>query len=75
MNEIWQILDDEQIEVLMISFRERIKTNKSKGREYTSLQKVLYELRHEMMKRAQERAEYKRTHSWRDDAKNSGGQE
>lgn len=75
MNEIWSRFDDEQVVALMDSFRNRIKTNKSKGREYTSLQKVLYELRHEMMLRIQERAEYKRTHSWRDDAKNSGGQE
>lgn len=75
MNEIWQMLDDEQVVALMESFRQRIKHNKMKGREYTSLQKVLYELRHEMMLRVQERAEYRRTHSWRDDAKNSGGQE
>ena len=75
MNEIWQMFDDDQVVALMASFRERIKTNKIKGREYTSLQKVLYELRHEMMMRVQERAEYKRTHSWRDDAKNSGGQD
>lgn len=67
MDPVWQLFDDEQIMELMKSFRERIVYNRAKKREYTSLQRVLYELRHELMARGIERKD------WRNSVKNCGG--
>jgi len=55
MKEIWAQFDNDQISQLMDYFQATIKKNKEKKREFTSLQKLCFELRNEMMLRESER--------------------